>query len=317
MATEVQYRRGTANQNNTFVGKLAEITVDITNLTLRVHDGVTPGGSALLNSDTPATLSNKTINSPTMIGAITGNLVPSANITYDLGNSTNYWNNLYLAGNTIYLGDLQLKQVDASTFGVFTADGTSAANVDVGNINVAAIGQGNTEIGISGPGGNAYITVDGTANVLVISTAGADIQGNVTADYFIGNGSQLTGLPAGYANSDAVAYGESGWAGNIIPDQTNVYELGNSTQGWANVWVANTVYSSTLSGNVTGTQATFTGNVSGANLRVTTGNIYIGNTPFTRTLTVGTRVTPVTVPLASNNSFDVIARSGAVPVYTT
>lgn len=45
MSTQVQYRRGTEAQNNSFVGALAEITVDTTNKTLRVHDGATAGGS--------------------------------------------------------------------------------------------------------------------------------------------------------------------------------------------------------------------------------------------------------------------------------
>ena len=44
MATQVQYRRGSATENNAFTGALAEITVDTTNWTLRVHDGATPGG---------------------------------------------------------------------------------------------------------------------------------------------------------------------------------------------------------------------------------------------------------------------------------
>jgi hypothetical protein len=47
MSTQVQYRRGTATQNNAFTGALAEITVDTTNLTLRVHDGINAGGSNL------------------------------------------------------------------------------------------------------------------------------------------------------------------------------------------------------------------------------------------------------------------------------
>ena len=45
MSTQVQYRRGTATQNNSFVGALAEITIDTTNKTIRVHDGATAGGS--------------------------------------------------------------------------------------------------------------------------------------------------------------------------------------------------------------------------------------------------------------------------------
>jgi len=45
MSIQVQYRRGTGAENNAFVGALAEITVDTTNGTLRVHDGITSGGS--------------------------------------------------------------------------------------------------------------------------------------------------------------------------------------------------------------------------------------------------------------------------------
>lgn len=47
MSTQVQFRRGTAAQHNSFVGAPGEITVDTTNNNLRVHDGVTPGGHPL------------------------------------------------------------------------------------------------------------------------------------------------------------------------------------------------------------------------------------------------------------------------------
>jgi hypothetical protein len=45
VSTQIQYRRGTAVQNNAFTGALGEITVDTTNKTLRVHDGTTVGGA--------------------------------------------------------------------------------------------------------------------------------------------------------------------------------------------------------------------------------------------------------------------------------
>jgi len=43
--TQIQYRRGSASQNNAFTGALGEITVDTTNKSIRVHDGSTAGGS--------------------------------------------------------------------------------------------------------------------------------------------------------------------------------------------------------------------------------------------------------------------------------
>ena len=44
MAVEVKLRRGTANQHSAFTGAIGEVTVDISNDTLRVHDGVLAGG---------------------------------------------------------------------------------------------------------------------------------------------------------------------------------------------------------------------------------------------------------------------------------
>lgn len=45
MATELRLRRGTTAQHSTFVGAMAEVTVDTTTKSLVVHDGVTPGGT--------------------------------------------------------------------------------------------------------------------------------------------------------------------------------------------------------------------------------------------------------------------------------
>ena len=112
--------------------------------------------------------------------------------------------------------------------------------------------------------------------------------GNITGSYILGNGSQLTGLPAGYANSNAVSYGETGWAGNIVPSANVTYSLGNSTNWWSAAYFgASTVYiggvplgasggtlningNNIVTANATGTSTT-TGNVS------ITGNITSGN----------------------------------------
>jgi hypothetical protein len=50
MAARVKLRRGTSTQHNSFIGAEAEITVDTTNNTLRVHDGTTAGGHELLKT---------------------------------------------------------------------------------------------------------------------------------------------------------------------------------------------------------------------------------------------------------------------------
>ena len=60
MAKQLQLRKGTATEHNTFTGANGEVTVDTTNKTLRVHDGSTVGG--------------------TMLATSTGGLVPAAQL---------------------------------------------------------------------------------------------------------------------------------------------------------------------------------------------------------------------------------------------
>ena len=49
MAKQLQLRQGTTTEHNTFTGAVGEVTVDTTKKTLVVHDGVTAGGTPLLN----------------------------------------------------------------------------------------------------------------------------------------------------------------------------------------------------------------------------------------------------------------------------
>jgi hypothetical protein len=45
---------------------------------------------------------------------IGGNIVPDTDIAYDLGSTSNRWRDVYLSGDTIYLGDTQIKVTDGS-----------------------------------------------------------------------------------------------------------------------------------------------------------------------------------------------------------
>ena len=62
MSKRVQLRRGTATQHNTFTGAVGEVTVDTTNNTLRVHNGITAGGFPTASSDSLLGLSQEYIN---------------------------------------------------------------------------------------------------------------------------------------------------------------------------------------------------------------------------------------------------------------
>lgn len=98
MAIQVKLRRGTANQHTTFTGAIGEVTVDTTNDTLRVHDGALTGGHRLARF---ADIAAETAN----LLSVDTNIVPSANVAYDLGTPDLAWRDLYLSGNTITLGD--------------------------------------------------------------------------------------------------------------------------------------------------------------------------------------------------------------------
>ena len=88
---------------------------------------------------------------------------------------------------------------------------------------------------------NAGGVLAGSAN-LTFNGSNLTVGGNVSASYFLGNGSQLTGVTS-YSNTDAVAYGESGWAGNIVPSANITYSLGNTTNRWKDLWISNsTIY---------------------------------------------------------------------------
>ena len=51
MATQVQFRRGTTAQNNSFTGAVGELSIDTEVKAIRIHDGSTAGGFGVAKSD--------------------------------------------------------------------------------------------------------------------------------------------------------------------------------------------------------------------------------------------------------------------------
>ena len=62
MSRQIQIRRGTAAENNSFTGAIGEITMDTTNKTLRIHDGETTGGIALAKQSEVSSAMNDKLN---------------------------------------------------------------------------------------------------------------------------------------------------------------------------------------------------------------------------------------------------------------
>jgi hypothetical protein len=80
-----------------------------------------------------------------------------------------------------------------------------------GNIAVSAINSGSSNVKIADLSGNATTSIAGTSNVIVVATTGQFVTGvvsatgNVTGNFILGNGSQLSVLPQTYANANVVA----------------------------------------------------------------------------------------------------------------
>ncbi len=138
--------------------------------------------------------------------------------------------------------------------------GNVAGNYILGNgaflsgviTSVANINNGNSNVAISAADANVTVSVSGVGNVAVFTPQGLSVTGNITGNYYFGNGSQLTGVVA-----------------------TGVGTLGNlSVTGNANVGNVNTAGNISAVGNITGNY--YFGN--GINL---TGlaNITFGSTP--------------------------------------
>jgi filamentous hemagglutinin len=210
----------------------------------------------------------------------TGNVVPTANLTYSLGSSTNFWKSLYVGGNSIYLGSLILKDAGSNTFAVYTSDGTTQANLDVGTIDVSAINSGTSTIGISGTNGNAYISVGGVANIFVASTTGSNVTGTlgVSGNATVGNISATTHTGTTVSVTGNVTGGNL-TTGGLISATGNVTG-GNLTTGGlisatGNVTGGNLITGGliTATGNITATANIAGGNISTGGLITATGNI--------------------------------------------
>jgi hypothetical protein len=241
---------GNANLGNLARANYITVSTNITSANADLGN-LTVGNNASISST--LTVSNVTIS-----GKVTGNLVPSDNIVYDLGSSTNRWRDLYLSGSSINLG---AQTISANTGGLTVSNLTAANIIATGNLSIA----GNLNTGNITSSGNitgANIISSGDLSVVGnVSGATATITGNVSGSNLVTTGNVYSGNVSvtGVINS-----------GSIIL-------VGNVTGG-------NTIMSGvvTASGNISGANiiavggVTAGGNVTGSNF-VTIGNIFAGN----------------------------------------
>jgi hypothetical protein len=190
-------------------------------------------------------------------------------------------------------------------------------NIEPGNVESTGIVRGVTVLATGNlVGGNANIST--SVNTLLVSAANvvaANISatritaiGNVTGNYFIGNGSQLTGITSSYGNSNVAAY---------LPNYT-----GNISAG--NIAVAQdmTVVGSLTAGTI---QGTFVGNISG-NLVVPGSNTWViynnagsagAESSFRYDSAIDTVIVTGTANIVAINSTDITATGNITGNLTT
>ena len=154
-----------------------------------------------------------------------------------------------------------------------------------GNVTVTSISSGTSNVNIATFSGPVTVGAGGVANVAVFANTGANITGaltatgNVTGSYILGNGSQLTGLPATYGNADVALYLPT-YTGNLSP---NVVAATGNVSG-ANLTTSGIVVAT---GNITGGNLSTTGNAVVGNLSTTGLVVALGNVSGSNLSTAG------------------------------
>jgi len=169
----------------------------------RARSALSAGTGISYNSSTGAisTAQNlSTAGSPTFAGltltgsisSIAGNIIPSADITYDLGSPTKQWKDIYVGPGSLYVNGSKVLEDDTGTI-------TFSADIDQ-NIRIKTLGTGVLQLGSS----TTNINIDGTLQIAAGKniTDSAGIKVNF-GDNIEMNGNKVIGLGAPSSANDA------------------------------------------------------------------------------------------------------------------
>ena len=260
-----------AVSNVSGIGNIATINLDGNAGNILYGNGIfaaAPDISNIANANY-ANFAGDVVNSSqpniTSLGTLTGlvvggDITPNSNVTHSLGNNTNRFNDLYLAGNTIYLG---AQEISADANGIsFTGNLSGNANAlsnipganVTGQVPYAAIANS-----VAGANVNGQVNYAAVAN----SVAGANVSGTVAN--------------ATYATNAGSSASANSVAGANVSGQVSFAAVANSVAG-ANVGgqvsfaaVANSVALSNVSG---------IGNIASINLDGNVSNLLTGSGTF-------------------------------------
>jgi hypothetical protein len=222
---------------------------------------VTPGGSV--------TIGIQNTSNTAVFGAANttfkGNLLPDSNVTFDLGSTTQAWNDLYLSGNTIFLNSATISS---------NATALTFTNQAGGTFVLAGTGQNSTNA-ISN--GSSNVNISSAAGPVTIGVAG------VTRGTFNANGLTVSG-GAITASGNIVAGGAIAASGNIVTGGFFIGDLIGNISGNLVVPGSNTQILFNLQGNAAASPALTFDSV--ANVFTVLGNTTIANAINAESLTV-------------------------------
>ena len=239
----------------------------------------------------------------------------SGNATVPPNNNTGLYNTTgvpqTINNNISVTGNITAGGYISAVGNVYGANLVTTGNVYAGNIIGNIVGNfvlsgGNTQV-IFNNNNNACsspaFTFNSTSNTLAV-TGAVTATGNITGNYILGNGSQLTGLPATYGNSNVTTL-LSAFGSNTVSTTGNVsagYFLGDGSQ-LTNLPIPG-VYGNTQ-------VATFLA-AFGSNVVSTTGNVtagyFLGN---------GSQLTGITANYSNANVVSLLAAFGSNSISTT
>jgi hypothetical protein len=104
-----------------------------------------------------------------------------------------------------------------------------------GNIILVPTGVGQVRIAGSGRLFLDSMTVVSSSNLNVLTANSANVSGNVTANYYYGDGRNLSNLNIGNVLLSNIST-------DVIPSINNLYALGNAQRQWREAWVGGTLY---------------------------------------------------------------------------
>jgi hypothetical protein len=169
----------------------------------RARAAISAGSGITYNSSTGAISTTQTLTtagSPTFVNltltggipSIAGDIIPSADVTYDLGSPSRQWKDVYVGPGSLYVNGQKVLQDDSGTI-TFTADTDE-------NIRIKTLGNGILQLGSS----STLLQVDSTLQI----TAGKNITDSAGIKVNFGdniemNGNKVIGLGAPSSANDA------------------------------------------------------------------------------------------------------------------